>query len=87
MGDDQHAELRTAEALNELGHLAHCVDVEAGIDFVEDRDLGAGDGELVHLRTLLLASGEAVIDGPRPEAAPSEGVWRPHRPAPRIHWR
>src|SRR6266545_8381062 len=63
MGDGEHAQ---AAVLGLCFHapsdVPQCVDVEAGVDLVEDGDLGLEHGELERLGALLLTPGELDVD-------------------------
>ena len=50
------------QRLDPLGAVAQGVDVEAGVELVEDGDLGLQHGQLQRLVALLLAAGEVDVE-------------------------
>ena len=73
MGDGQHAERSAspsvvAHRLDAPGAVAQGVDVEAGVELVEDGDPRAQHGELQRLVALLLAAGQVDVERPVEEA-------------------
>src|SRR6266545_3535885 len=63
MGDDQGGVIRTLELVHAVGNDLERVDVQAGIGFVEDGQLWLQHGHLKDFVALLLAAGEADVDG------------------------
>src|SRR5690606_25132247 len=72
VGDHDHRHVRAPHRLDRLGHLTHRVDVEAGVDLVENGDLRAQHRQLEYLRPLLLPTGQVVVDGPVEEVGHPE---------------
>ena len=69
VGDGQHAEaVLVGGLLDPAAAGAQGVDVEAGVQLVEDGDLGQEDAELEGLVALLLAAGQVDVEGPGQEA-------------------
>ena len=68
MGDREHAKIVVVgHRLDAPGDVAERVDVEAGVDLVEDGELRAEHGELQRLGPLLLAAGELDVHPTREE--------------------
>jgi phosphoglycolate phosphatase-like HAD superfamily hydrolase len=66
--DGEHTQVALlGHGLDALRDVAQGVDVEAGVDLVEDGELGFEHGELERLGPLLLASGELDVDAPLEE--------------------
>jgi hypothetical protein len=66
--DGEHAQVALlGHRLDPPGDIAQGVDVEAGVDLVEDGELGLEHGELERLRPLLLAAGELDVHAPLQE--------------------
>ena len=65
MGDRQHAEVvLVGQRLDPPGAVAQGVDVEAGVELVEDGDLRLQHGQLQRLVALLLAAGQVDVERP-----------------------
>ena len=64
MSDHEDPERAGARSLDEPGDLTDGIDVQSGVDFVEDGHLRLGDRQLEHLGTLLLPTRQAFVDGP-----------------------
>src|SRR6266540_1550752 len=63
VGDGEHAQVAVLGLrLHASSDVAQGVDVEAGVDLVEDGDLGLEHGKLERLGALLLAAGELDVD-------------------------
>src|SRR3546814_9389821 len=60
------------ELLDAPADVAERIDVEAGVDLVEDGDAGADGGELHRLVALLLTAGEVDVEGSVEEARSEE---------------
>ena len=68
MRDREHAEaVLGGHRLDPARHVAQRVDVEAGVDLVEHRELRLEHRELQRLGPLLLAAGELDVDAAREE--------------------
>jgi hypothetical protein len=66
--DGEHAEIELfGGVFDTAAHEAQRIDVEAGIEFVEHRDLGPQDCELEGLDPLLLTTGEIDVQRTREE--------------------
>src|SRR2546422_11743075 len=62
VGDDDDGALRAPHRIDAVRDELECVDVEARIGFVEDRQLRLEHSHLKDLVALLLAAGEAFVD-------------------------
>ena len=63
VGDDEERALRRAQRVDAFGDDPQRVDVEAGIGFVEHGEARLQQRHLQDFHALLLAAGEADIDG------------------------
>ena len=61
--------LGVAQAIDAVGDDLERIDVEAGVGFIEQRELRLEHQHLQDLVALLLAAGEALVDAARQEAS------------------
>ena len=76
MRDHQHGAVGRAQRVHAVGHQFQRIDVEAGIGFIQNGELGLEHRHLQNFHALLLAAGEADIQR-RASACPRGSSARP----------
>ncbi len=64
MGDDDHGSLLAAQGVNPSGDGTQRVDIQAGVRLIQNGQPRIEYSHLEDLVALLLAAGEALVDGP-----------------------
>src|SRR5947208_9948272 len=60
--NEQNAEIRAGQSIDTLGDYFEGVDIKTGISFVHDGNFWLKQGHLQNFGTLLLTTGEAIVD-------------------------